>query len=150
MTPPISKCGVSHPACCSGPQKSFGRLITIGLGRAAHNNPDASAVSGAVDLHVWQPRRDVDEIAWLGSSGELAVLAPADETMPFEHIGDGLLLSVMMDASFRVGLDDDDAAPNPGLAGDCGKPLGSRSLGGLAAEKSGLHDANGLISIHDD
>src|SRR6516164_4891414 len=96
----------------------------------------------------------MDKITRRSARRELAVLAPADTARSFEHVGDGLLFTMMMDAGRGAGLDDEDAAPQRSLNSvhnrNRSAPFGTRGLGCLPIEQSRLDDANRLISTHND
>lgn len=99
-----------------------------------------------------QPRRDMDKIAGVRGFRILAALSPPDQAIALEDIGDGLLLSVMMDAGLGPGLNDKYPAPKRGgdtiVNRDGGTTLGSRRLGRSPVELRGSDDANGGILAH--
>jgi hypothetical protein len=134
--------------------------IVIGMidydrsGRAPHDHPGKGAILRRIDLHVRQPRWNMEKIAWVCSGAKLSVLAPSDEAISLDHVGDGLLLAVVMDTGFRPRLDGEEAAPDRGhnsaIGGNGGAPFGSWRLGCSSVEERGCNDSNRLISAHGD
>src|ERR1700733_14896113 len=94
----------------------------------------------------------MDEIAGVRGRGRLAALSPTDRTIALEHVCDGFLLAVMMDAGLGPGLDDKYSAPKRGgdaiVDRDGGTTLGPRRLGRSSVELVGPNDANGRILAH--
>jgi hypothetical protein len=114
---------------------------------ASHNDPDEAVIFRRIDFHVRQPRRNVDKVAGVRGRGKLAALSPTDRAIALEHVGDRLLLAVMMDAGLGPGLDDKYSAPKRGVdaivSRDGGTTLGTRRLRRSAVELVGPDDANG-------
>jgi hypothetical protein len=75
----------------------------------------------------------MDKITGVRGRRILGVLSPTDQAIALEHVGDGLLLAVMMDASLGPGLNDKYSASKLGcdtiVSRDGGTTLGSRRLG---------------------
>src|ERR1700722_11045623 len=94
----------------------------------------------------------MDKIACARGRRILAALSPTDRAIALEHIGDGLLLAVMMNAGLSPGLGDKDPAPKSGCDTivDCdgGATLGPRRLSRSSFELGGLDDANRAVLAH--
>ena len=88
-----------------------------------------------------QQRRNVDKITGVRRGTILAALSPTDQAIALEHIGDGLLFPVMMDAGLGSGLNGKYSTPKPGcdtlVSRNGGTPLGSRRLQGSLVKQSG-------------
>src|ERR1700730_18816749 len=96
----------------------------------------------------------MDKIAGVRGFRILAALSPTDQAIALEHVGDGLLLAVMMDAGLGPGLNDKDPAPKFGCATivdrDGGTTLGPRRLRRSWVELGGPDDANGEVFAHNE
>jgi hypothetical protein len=94
----------------------------------------------------------VNKIAGARGFGMLATLSPTNQAIALEHVGDGLLLAVMMDAGLDPGLND--KSPTPKFGCDTivsrygGATLRSRRLGRSSVELRGSDDANRGILAH--
>ena len=84
------------------------------VGRAADDDPAEGFLLGQINLHVRREGRDVEEVSGADPRFGFAALAPADERFAFEHIDDGFLLAVMVDAGTRAGFDEERPAPEAG------------------------------------
>jgi len=124
------------------------------LGGTSHNHPGKATIRRLIDLHVRQPRRDMDEVPTARDGTELTTFAPADKAISLEYIGDRLLLAMMMDTGAGTGLDDENPTPKRGLNshvyGNGGTPFRPRRLGRTPIEGGGLDDREGAISAHGD
>jgi hypothetical protein len=124
------------------------------LGGTSHDHPGKAVIGRLIDLHVGQPRRDMDEVTPARDGTELTTFAPPDKAISFEYIGDRLLLAMMMDTSAGTGLDDEDPAPKRGLNshiyGNGGTPFRPRGLDRIPIEEGGLNDPKVAISAHGD
>ena len=114
---------------------------------APHDHPVKRLGSRWIDLHVQQEGRHMDEIAGLRARSEFPPLAPADLADAGQHVGDRLLLSVMMDAGTGPRLDLEQAAPQRRLDADLrcdrGQARGARRLSRSRIESGRADDANG-------
>src|ERR1700719_2724241 len=94
----------------------------------------------------------MDKIAGVRGLGILAALSPTDQAIALEHVGDGLLLAMMMDAGLGPGLND--KCPTPKFSCDTfvsrygGTTLGARRLGRSSVELGGSDNANRGILAH--
>ena len=65
----------------------------------------------------------------MSDRAELAAFAPAHKALAFQHIGDRVLLSMMMNAGADPGLHNEQAAPDAGsdalAGGDRSEPPGA-------------------------
>lgn len=64
-----------------------------------------------VDLHMRQPRRNVNKVALASKRAEFTMLTPPDATLSLEHVRNSFLLSVMVNASLAARLDHKESAP---------------------------------------
>jgi hypothetical protein len=119
---------------------------------ASHNNPDKAVIPRRVDFHVRQPRRNMDKITGVRGRRMLAALSPTDQAVALEHVGDSLLLAVMMDTSPGPGLNDKYPAPKLGcdtiVSGYGGTTLGPWRLRRSSVELGRSDDANGGMFAH--
>ena len=74
------------------------KIHNNGFGSAADYNPLEREVAGRINLLVRKPRRNVKEIPCLRRRVKLPSLAPADVRRSAEDVGDGVLLSMVMDS----------------------------------------------------
>ena len=94
----------------------------------------------------------MDKIAGVPCFRILAALSPTDHAIALEHVGDGLLLAVMMDAGLGPGLND--KCPTPKFGCDTivsrygGTALGPRSLGRSSIKLSVSNNVNRGILAH--
>src|SRR5690242_5715020 len=94
----------------------------------------------------------MDEIAGSGLRGEFPALAPAHLAGALEHVGDGLLLAMVMNSGPPSRLDDEDSAPQRGLdtarRRDRRRALRARRLRGTAIELRRTDDRDREIFAH--
>jgi hypothetical protein len=87
---------------------------------------------------VGQPRRNMDKITGVRSRTIFTAHSPTDQAIALEHVCDGLLLPVMMDAGPGSGLNDEYPTPKFGCDAlvdrDGGTPFGARRLGRPSVE----------------
>ena len=94
----------------------------------------------------------MNEIAGFGARREFALRPPADLADAREHVGDCLLLAMMMDAGTGSGLDLKQSSPhgrlNAKLGRDCGKAHRTCRLRGPEVESGWAYDVDWRISIY--
>jgi len=78
---------------------------------ASHEDAFERLIGAGVDLLVRNVRRDVDEVAGSGFSGELEMIAPTQTRFAFDDVDDAFKLAVMMSPGLGVGMDGDRARP---------------------------------------
>jgi hypothetical protein len=121
---------------------------------ASHNNPDKAVILRRIDFHVRQPRRNVDKITGVRGRRMLAAFSPTHQAIALEHVSDGFLLAMMMDAGTGSGLNDKYPAPKLGcdtiVSRDRGTTFGPWRLRRSAVELGRSDDANGMILAHEE
>ena len=88
-----------------------GHIEHDGVRRAADNHPPDRRIDRWIRFHVQQKGRNVQEITGPRDARKLAVFSPAQMTDALQHIGDGLLRSVMVDIDAAAGRDRKKTAP---------------------------------------
>ena len=128
-------------------QVSSGKLMTIGsdvLRTTTHRN----GVSFARLISRCTSRaRDVQKVARARRNRMFPALAPLNVGLALQHVRNGFLRAMMMDAGLRSWLDHKNSAPqprvNPGLGGNRREPQRTGGLRSALAELVGMDDADG-------
>jgi hypothetical protein len=84
-------------------------------GGASHHDPLEWMILRSVDLHMRQPSRNVNKAALARDCTEFTMLSPPHVALSLEHVCNGFLLSVVVNAGLARRLDDKESAPQPGL-----------------------------------
>lgn len=116
---------------------------------ASHEYAFERLIGAGVDLLVRHVRRDVDEVAGSGVSGELEMIAPTYASAAFDDVDDAFKLAVMMRSGFGVGMDGDSARPQFTRAGSCvsdrSSAIHSGCLRRVRVELARVNDANSVM-----
>ena len=128
---------------------SSGRLTTIGWW--VHDNP-SKRLQPKIDFHVQKEGGDMNEITGLCARRKLSRRAPAYFANAGQHVGNGLLLPMMMNACSRSRRHFEQAAPDRGIYAqgrcDCGAAFRAGRLCRSAVEFSRAHDVDSSSCTH--
>src|SRR6267154_3543 len=94
------------------PPDVVGKVDHDGCRGAAHDHPAKRLQLRGVDFHMEQESRNVNEVAGLRVRYEFTSCTPANLADAGEHIGDRLLLSMMVNSGPRSRFDLEQAAPD--------------------------------------
>jgi hypothetical protein len=110
----------------------IGQIYYDGFGSAANNNPLERGVARRIDLLVWKPCRDEEEIACVQGGIKLPAVTPPNVRRAAQNIGDRVLLSVVVYSRPGPRFDEEETSPHRGShAGswmDSGNPQRSGRL----------------------
>ena len=113
---------------------------------ASHEHAFERLIGAGVDFLMRNKRRDVDEVADAGFSGELQPITPTHASLALDDIDHAFKLAVMMRPRFRVGMNAYSAGPELRSArssmSDRRRPIHSRSLRRVSVEFAGVNDTN--------
>jgi hypothetical protein len=130
----------------------YGRDVEVDDDRflpASHKDAFERLIGAGVDLLVRNVRRDVNEVAGAGFSGELEMIAPSHASAAFDHVDDAFKLAVVVRSSLSVGMDADRARPKFRGPGSCvsdrRSAIHARRLSGVRIELARMNDAYALM-----
>ena len=95
--------------------KRVGQIQNDRFGSAANDDPLEGKIARRIDFLVGKPRRNVEEIARVQGGIEFSVLAPPNIGRAAEHVGDSVLLTVMVDCRAGRGFNGEDTTPDGGV-----------------------------------
>ena len=120
---------VSSPGQMDFIPECVGQIYKNGFGGAADDDPLEGEIARRIDLLVGKPCRNIEEIACVYGAIELSSLAPANKRRAAKHVGDRVLLAVMVYCSAGGRFNTKDAPQ----MGEGGERLPNRT------DRSGLH-----------